>query len=232
MLAAASTANADLKTDLIGEYTGAVSGYEYVNSNGGTYSSSYGGENPTLKIEASDKEGYDIVIKDLIPAEFQERCHLDGLYATVTDETSYEGYLGYITIEPQKVGIYDYYYGDTKYELGMWYTGGWDTAWATSPSISVELWVTDSYTMDISTNGWAMLMDWNGDQSAWYYALTGGNAGNTWEKNTTSVNTVLTDSEAAAEYFNLNGVKVSNTELNPGIYVKRQGSTVKKVVVK
>lgn len=38
--------------------------------------------------------------------------------------------------------------------------------------------------------------------------------------------------EAEAEYFNLNGVRVSAANLTPGIYVVRQGSKVSKVVIR
>lgn len=47
---------------------------------------------------------------------------------------------------------------------------------------------------------------------------------------TSAVNTIATDENATVEYFNLQGVKVS--EPANGLYIKRQGSKVSKVVVK
>lgn len=48
------------------------------------------------------------------------------------------------------------------------------------------------------------------------------------------VNDVIADEDANApvEYFNLQGVSVSAENLVPGLYISRQGKTVKKVVVK
>ena len=44
---------------------------------------------------------------------------------------------------------------------------------------------------------------------------------------------IITDSEnAPAEWFNLQGIRVSGENLTPGIYVKRQGSKTVKVLVK
>ena len=40
------------------------------------------------------------------------------------------------------------------------------------------------------------------------------------------------DSDAPAEYYNLNGVRVNADNLTPGIYIKRQGSKATKVLVK
>ncbi|MBD5344149.1 MAG: hypothetical protein HDR90_04035 [Bacteroides sp.] len=40
------------------------------------------------------------------------------------------------------------------------------------------------------------------------------------------------DSDATAEYFTLQGVRVNADNLTPGIYIVRQGNTAKKVLVK
>ena len=39
-------------------------------------------------------------------------------------------------------------------------------------------------------------------------------------------------SDAAAKYFNLQGIEVSVGSLAPGIYIRRQGSTSSKVVIR
>ncbi len=62
----------------------------------------------------------------------------------------------------------------------------------------------------------------SGKQPAVFVQLVKGTEG--------AVNTIVTDENAPVEYFNLQGVKVS--EPANGLYIKRQGSKVSKVVVK
>lgn len=50
--------------------------------------------------------------------------------------------------------------------------------------------------------------------------------------NSTGILEVLSEADAEAVYFNLQGMRVLESELLPGIYVKRQGNTVTKVLVK
>lgn len=50
-------------------------------------------------------------------------------------------------------------------------------------------------------------------------------------KKATGISDITVDAAAPAEYFNLNGVRVSG-ELAPGLYIRRQGNSVSKVVVK
>jgi hypothetical protein len=45
------------------------------------------------------------------------------------------------------------------------------------------------------------------------------------------ISDVKTNANGKVEYFNLQGMPVSNGNLTPGIYIRRQGSSVKKVVV-
>ncbi len=40
------------------------------------------------------------------------------------------------------------------------------------------------------------------------------------------------DADAPVEYFNLQGIKVAGDNLRPGVYVKRQGNNVQKILVK
>jgi hypothetical protein len=42
---------------------------------------------------------------------------------------------------------------------------------------------------------------------------------------------ITADNNAAVEYFNLQGVRV-NGDMTPGLYIRRQGNEVSKVVVK
>lgn len=43
---------------------------------------------------------------------------------------------------------------------------------------------------------------------------------------------VAVDADAPVEYYNLQGIKVAGDNLRPGVYVKRQGNTVQKILVK
>ena len=45
-------------------------------------------------------------------------------------------------------------------------------------------------------------------------------------------NVSVDDSEAAVEYFNLNGMRVNGENLTPGIYIRRQGTKAGKVLVR
>ena len=49
---------------------------------------------------------------------------------------------------------------------------------------------------------------------------------------TTGVENILADSEEEAVYYNLNGVEVSADNMAAGVYVRRQGNTATKVVIK
>lgn len=52
-----------------------------------------------------------------------------------------------------------------------------------------------------------------------------------YKEATTAVNSVMTDSDnAPVEYFNLQGIRVSNPE--NGLYIRRQGNDVKKIVIR
>lgn len=48
----------------------------------------------------------------------------------------------------------------------------------------------------------------------------------------TGVAGIVADENAPVEYYNLNGVRVNGNNLTPGVYVKRQGTKVAKVLVK
>ncbi len=50
------------------------------------------------------------------------------------------------------------------------------------------------------------------------------------EKGTSAIESVVVDENAPVEYFNLQGVRVANPE--NGLYIRRQGNTVTKVIVK
>ncbi len=49
---------------------------------------------------------------------------------------------------------------------------------------------------------------------------------------TSGIADIEADDNAPVEYFNLSGVRVDDTNLTPGIYVRRQGSKVSKIILK
>lgn len=51
-------------------------------------------------------------------------------------------------------------------------------------------------------------------------------------KVTSAIDSILDDENAPVEYFNLNGIRVDSENLAPGIYVKRQGGKVSKVLIR
>ncbi|MCM1076839.1 MAG: PCMD domain-containing protein [Bacteroides sp.] len=54
----------------------------------------------------------------------------------------------------------------------------------------------------------------------------------TFTSATSAISNIASDSNAAAEYFNLQGIRMNSDNLTPGIYVKRQGGKVSKVLVR
>lgn len=49
---------------------------------------------------------------------------------------------------------------------------------------------------------------------------------------TSGISDIGADVNAKVEYFNLRGLRVDAADLVPGIYIRRQGSKVSKVIVK
>ncbi len=52
------------------------------------------------------------------------------------------------------------------------------------------------------------------------------------QKQTTGIDSIIDDENAPIEYFNLNGIRVDSENLAPGIYVKRQGRKVSKILIR
>lgn len=52
------------------------------------------------------------------------------------------------------------------------------------------------------------------------------------KKQSTGIAGIEADENAPVEYFNLNGVQVKADNMTPGVYVRRQGKNVTKVMVK
>ena len=62
-------------------------------------------------------------------------------------------------------------------------------------------------------------------RSAYYYNV-GSNG------NVSGVEDIDADNDAEAEYYNLQGVRVAADDLTPGIYIRRQGTTITKVAIR
>lgn len=52
------------------------------------------------------------------------------------------------------------------------------------------------------------------------------------QKDTTGIGTIVDDDNAPVEFFNLNGIRVDSENLAPGIYIKRQGRKVSKILIR
>lgn len=82
-------------------------------------------------------------------------------------------------------------------------------------------------------------LDWLDDNEEYYVYLYSGVEGNvsitvTFAKDTAAIESITADDSenTPAEYFNLQGIKVSSENLAPGLYIVRQGSKVSKTLVK
>lgn len=82
---------------------------------------------------------------------------------------------------------------------------------------------------------WGLNLDTNGNALVMYYA---GDGGSTWalsQVDLSGVEGIVVDAEnanAAVEMFNIQGVRVNPETATPGLYIRRQGNQVTKVLVK
>ncbi|MDE6468233.1 MAG: hypothetical protein K2L28_04970 [Muribaculaceae bacterium] len=71
------------------------------------------------------------------------------------------------------------------------------------------------------------------DKSVYIYAFGAGAPGNKWKftvsKDNSGIESIEADTEAPAEYYNLQGIRVANPE--NGIFIRRQGAKATKVVL-
>ncbi|WP_297070850.1 calycin-like domain-containing protein [uncultured Duncaniella sp.] len=54
----------------------------------------------------------------------------------------------------------------------------------------------------------------------------------TFTSSTSAIGSIEADGNGVAEYFNLQGIRVNGENMTPGVYVKRQGGKVSKVIVR
>jgi hypothetical protein len=227
-----------LRNQLIGSYVGTDHhGWEYL-SKGSSVTIVYSyAEDSAVEIEKG-------VIGDALSIDGLLSVGVANVYpepirAVVTSYADYEGYVGYITVPGQAAGTLDYYYSGVPYNMLMSFSAAFDSSWswASGPTYELTLWVTEDGTIEM--NPWAAMMDWSGDGSTWYYGLIGGygayDSSNTWHADTLSksagsVANIAVDENAPVEYFNLQGVRVANPA--NGLFIRRQGNTATKVLVK
>lgn len=82
---------------------------------------------------------------------------------------------------------------------------------------------------------WALNIDTNGNPLVMYYAADGGSTWALAEVDLSGVEGIVVDAEnanAAVEMFNIQGVRVNPETATPGLYIRRQGNQVTKVLVK
>jgi hypothetical protein len=227
--------NAALKKQIVGSYTGSSKAYEYFSNSDGTYTTINYTEASPLVIEALG--GDSVVIKNLMSTEMAPYSTDIKVIGTVVADDSYAGYLGYITIEPQVCGQV-LYYGE-NYDAYIGYELTDSNNWLSSSATLSNLYfyIKDDYTIWEDYYGFFLQVpSWGTDYYLMFYGNMNYNAHYTkFSSLTTDIKTVKAkdealDPNAPVEYYNLQGVRVSNPE--NGIYIRRQGNKATKVVIK
>jgi hypothetical protein len=212
--------------DVVGKYSGTLS-YAEAWSNAWYLSSyndvEYNKDIPAVEIEEGDGNNEVIISNVTYPTDL---ITINGIKGTfVEDTTTYEGYIGYINIEPQVVGSYVDPYGTVNNDLT--FSAAYDSSWYSTPTYPVAVWVSNNGYL--SFGNWAL---WFGDEvySGWWSRAEVGYYNGYLTKVTSSVSNIAVDENAPVEYYNLQGVRVANP--SNGIYIQRQGNQAKKVLVK
>jgi hypothetical protein len=91
--------------------------------------------------------------------------------------------------------------------------------------------VTDSY---VKVNATVTYYTFNGNEVDWNAGYTTRNEDFYiyFAESTGISNISVSNSNAAVEYYNLNGVRVNGDNLTSGLYIRRQGNQATKVLVK
>ncbi len=77
----------------------------------------------------------------------------------------------------------------------------------------------DESLFTLTNKGWSLMADNGGIKALEDKVVTG-------------IEEVAAEAEGAAEYFDLNGMRVNAENLTPGIYVKRQGGKASKIAIR
>jgi hypothetical protein len=166
---------------LVGYYEGTCAGGEYLSTEwyytamSFDYNSSAA---PALRIVPT-KVKDQVKIQNLFPQS--PLLNTTDVVGTVVLSNEYDGYLGYIKIEPQKVGTVTMTgFGSFELNLGAaWATG----SYASEPYDTIEVWVAGSgdastgnatiESVDFNGMGWVLMFGYQ-EYGAWYWAAYGG----------------------------------------------------------
>jgi hypothetical protein len=156
---AATTTPADFDiNDLVGDYTGSVTGYEYCAVYGSYNTFTYDGETHSYVNIARGEGENDIVFTNLVPSGYSY-IQSSAIPATAYAYSEYEGYKGYIEIDPQKIGTITYY----GYDYDAWIGADWsDGAYCYGPTAAAYFYVTDDGDIEMNSTGWSVFMDYSG----------------------------------------------------------------------
>jgi hypothetical protein len=218
------SAETSLRDQLVGKYEGTTQGYDYVATSGGYYNKAYNSDIPAVVITAGEGDN-DVIIENLFEA--QGDMKLTALKGTVVASDQYEGYQGYIEVPVQTIGTGTFYGEERTLTFGK-------TNW--------------SYVKDLENPSYFYIYD-DGSIETDYYAslfypyVYNETTSTYWAifhySKLTKINeeggveAVEADNSAyPVEYYNLSGVKVNANNVSTGLYIKRQGNKVEKVIIK
>jgi hypothetical protein len=226
-----------LKNKIVGSYTGPTGVYEYMSNSNGVQTTVNYTETSPLVIEALS--GDSVVVKNILGTELGGYGNVQFVGKVVADDSS-EGYVGYIEFQPHACGTAQYYGSTFDVTAASW--GYYDSSnkWIspTGPTEAFYYYITSNYT--IYEDYWALWFEYPGYTG--YYTMAYGCYASFYpvftkftSSTATAIKTVKAkdealDPNAPVEYYNLQGVRVSNPE--NGIYIRRQGNKATKVVIK
>ncbi len=222
--------DADLADSLLGLYGGNAQGYASYSdptANGTFYTEEYNTDAcPAVEITEGE-EGNQIVMANFFPKV--DGITLNDIHCSVyaTDDYADYGIVGYLSVDDEVLGSFTK--GGVEYNLDlveMDYSWGVNEPpyifWVYSDgSIETNCYADLHYKQDFSGIVYDMYLDVR------YAKLTPVNSGvQGIAADMTTVN------NAPVEYFSINGMRVNGNNLVPGLYIKRQGTQVTKVIVK
>ncbi len=230
---------ADLINHLYDEFVGKMDVTNFfgvADGSEGVYSlHEYGAADDAVLIESGDNPG-EVFISNLIPSSIPN-VFQNTVVGTVTEGANRLGYIGTITVREQVIGHYD---DDMSSEIriaGAHNDAGLndETYYYDDPYGDLVIYITPEYNLDFSfTEMIAYVQKWDADQVYWDYGLHMAYYKNfvlTPKSGSSSVNSVVVDENAPAEYYDINGMKVAKENLSKGLYIKLQGGKATKVIL-
>jgi hypothetical protein len=215
-----TAADVELATKIAGNYKGSAQGgdystppsYDWVN-----LAFNYGEDGHKLVNVAASEYDNEVLFTNFFPE--MEGYVDEGMVGKVTANTDYAGYLGYITFSTQTVGKFN----DKEVTLkNMSYS------WALSTD-DIELWIKEDGSLSMGTYA---CLRYPGEEYEMYLCYVYADL----SPDESGVQGIAADmttvNNAPVEYFSINGMRVNGNNLVPGLYIKRQGTQVTKVIVK